>query len=152
MNKDLQKLMARSYIFYLMDSASYIINERNDIDLIMIDEFGNFNKRFVTHIRQIWDDVKHKTGMVLIGPPSVSKDLIKWQKEGAQGVNELLSRVGPNRRVIKKPKLKDTRLICHSRGIREAREIHYFHKHSPDLRILHELIDLYKDGKLNIRS
>ena len=148
--QDIQKLMKKSYIFYLMDSASYIINERNDIDLIMIDEFGNFTKQYITHIRQIWDDIKHRAGMVLAGPPSVFKDLIKWQKEGSQGVNELLSRVGPNKIVVKRPKLVDIKMVCKSRGIMEMNVINFLYKSSQDLRILHELIDQYKNGKIEI--
>ena len=148
--QDVNKLMKKSYIYYLMDSASYIINERSDINLIMIDEFGNFNKRYVSYIRQIWDDIKYNSGMILAGPPSVLKSLMKWQKEGEQGINELMSRVGPNRFIFKKSDRADIKLICESRGINSSKEINFFYKNSPDLRILHALLDNYKEAELVI--
>ncbi|GEM_PF-4811153 len=147
-NYDIDRLTKYSYIYYLMDSASYIINERKDIDLLMIDEFGNFTKNYVSYIRQIWDETQHRAGMILAGPPSVLKDLIQWQKKEDQGINELLSRVGPNKLILKKSDRHDIKLICESRGIYLEKEINYFYKKSPDLRILHALIDNYKEAEL----
>jgi len=86
--------------------------------------------------------------MILAGPPSVLKDLIQWQKKEDQGINELLSRVGPNKLILKKSDRHDIKLICESRGIYLEKEINYFYKKSPDLRILHALIDNYKEAEL----
>ena len=75
---------------------------------------------------------------------------MKWQKEGEQGINELMSRVGPNRFIFKKSDRADIKLICESRGINSSKEINFFYKNSPDLRILHALLDNYKEAELVI--
>lgn len=139
------------YLFYLMDKASFIINSRKeDIDLIIIDEFGNFNSKYVSYIRQVWDDIQPNIGMILAGPPSILQDLKKWQRLKKKGINELLSRVGSRLVHLEKHSLEDSELICNSREIYEQEEVNFFHRNSTDLRILHSLIDDLKTGNLEI--
>ena len=144
-------LYQKSYLYHLMDRASYIINDKKDaIDLIIMDEFGNFNRKYISYIRQIWDDVNHNTGMVLAGPPSIYQDLLKWRKQQVKGINELLSRIGSRVVVLEDHNKNDTKLICNSREIYGMDEINYFHSQSTDLRMLHSLIDDFQSGNLTI--
>ncbi|MEQ8925772.1 MAG: ATP-binding protein [Fulvivirga sp.] len=145
-----KEVFKNPHIFHLMDQSINIINERNDLDLILIDEFGNLDKRYISYVRQIWDEVQFNAGMVLAGPPSLMADLLRWQKFKTRGINELLSRIGSRRKVLKVHTYNDIKKICKSRGIVLDSEINHFYKVAPDLRVLQILIDDYKDGRFKI--
>lgn len=148
---DPKELERRSYLHLLLERATWIINKRKDIKLIVIDEFGNHNARFIPYLRQIWDNINETAGLLLAGPPSALADMRKWQAEGKRGINEILSRVGNRITELEKNKPSDIEMICNSRGIHEAFEVNYFYQNADDLRALHMLIDDYKNGILKIR-
>lgn len=147
---DLDKLLRGSYISYLVEKVSFFINEKNDIDLILIDEFGNFNSRYIPFIRQLWDNVRSRTGILLAGTEAIKMNLKKWDIENRPGINEFRSRIGSRMVTLKKHTKNDTKLVCRSRGITNDHEVNYFHLKCESLRVLQDLITDYKAGLFSI--
>ncbi|WP_425390775.1 AAA family ATPase [Ekhidna sp.] len=148
---DLDLLLKNAYLDYLIDRVSYDIVDDTDIDLIVIDEFGNFTARFIPILRQLWDNISPRIGMVLAGPPSILNDMRKWQKEEKRGINEIFSRVGHRIQFLKKPSLKDVEIICLSRDITDKKLISRFFKNNlmKDFRVLQNMITDFKNGVFN---
>ncbi|MEO9484017.1 MAG: ATP-binding protein [Ekhidna sp.] len=142
---DITKLKTK-YIHYLIERSSYIINDRNDISLIIIDEFGNFNRLYLPFLRQIWDNIHSTAGLVLVGPPSIELDLSKWQKESIPGINELLSRIGTNRVRLKETTHRDLKLICNDKGIYDSQFISNLYRTTRDLRIADDILEKKLEG------
>ena len=145
---DLDLLLKNSYLDYLIDRVSYDIIDDTEIDLIVIDEFGNFNARFIPILRQLWDNISPRIGMVLAGPPSILNDMRKWQKEEKRGINEIFSRVGHRIQFLRKPSIKDVQIICNSRGITDKKLISRFYQNKlmKDFRVLQNMITDFKNG------
>lgn len=145
---DIDLLLRSSYLDYLIDRLSNEIIDDRGVDLIVIDEFGNFTPRFLPILRQLWDNISPRAGMVLAGPPSILKEMRKWQKEDKRGINEIFSRVGHRVQLLEKPSIKDVRLICNSRGIHDKKLISKFFKNQlmKDYRVLQNMITDFKNG------
>lgn len=145
---DIELLLKNAYLDYLIDRVSHDIIDNTEIDLIVIDEFGNFNSRFIPILRQLWDNISPRIGMVLAGPPSILKDMRRWQVEDKRGINEIFSRVGHRIKFLKKPLIKDVQLICKSRGIEDKKLIGRFYRHEKmiDFRVLQNMITDFKNG------
>lgn len=147
---DPRELERESYINLMLERATFIINQRKDIKLVVIDEFGNHTLRFIPFFRQIWDNIQENAGLLLAGPPSALKELKDWRAAEKKGINEIFSRLGNRIEKLEKHNRMDTEMICHSRGITEDFEINFFHENCSDLRLLHMLIDDYKAGLLKV--
>ncbi|MEQ9467433.1 MAG: ATP-binding protein [Ekhidna sp.] len=147
---DLNKLRKSSYLTYLIDRCSSEVNERKHIELIIIDEAGNFSSRYLPHIRQLWDNINQNCGVLVAGPLSFMYNLKKWRLENRTGIHEMLSRVGNRILTLESHKLRDTELFCSESNIHDPSEINYFHSNSKSIRDLEILVNDFKAGRINI--
>jgi len=141
-------LSSNSPVDWLVQSSSIDLIETHKKQLLIVDEAGNFSANAQGALRQMWDNIKNQSGMVLAGPLAYRDKLKKWSKDPFSKVPELLSRVSKII-TIEKPDFNDIKLICFKNDIDDKKIINRIFNKFKHLRQVRNAVDYYHDGKVD---
>lgn len=134
---------------WLIEQATYELTSKKNIPLVIIDEAGNFDKRSQKSLRQLWEALRNKTGMIVSGPTKYLLDLKKWDMDNSSHIPEYVSRI--NRVVIIEPPSKDDiELVCRRNDISDKEVIKYITKNSKHYRHVRNHVMDYHSGTLDL--
>ena len=69
------------------------LTSKYEKQLLIIDEAGKFQPKFLEYLHELRDDTKSNTGIIISGPEYFYRDLVAWKKREVRGVPEFFRRV-----------------------------------------------------------
>jgi|GEM_PF-6582988 hypothetical protein len=134
---------------WLIERSTYELTSKNNIPLVIIDEAGNFNKRSQKSLRQLWEALKNKTGMIISGPTKYLLDLKKWDMDNSSHIPEFVSRIS-RVIIIDPPNEDDIELVCTKNDISDKEVIKYIVNNSKHYRHVRNHVMDYHSGVLDL--
>lgn len=130
---------------WFIQASSFELIEKSKNGLLIIDEAGNFSKGAQSYIRQLWDNIKGHSGLIISGPDRYGLNLKDWNRDLSSGIPELVSRI--DRTVyLPKPSSDDVKLICQYNKIDDKRVINYIFRNSSNLRHIRNYVMAHHSG------
>ncbi|WP_109830126.1 AAA family ATPase [Reichenbachiella versicolor] len=136
-----------SSLNWLIEKSSYDFLNKKDNPMLIIDEAGNFKKNSQSYLRQVWDNIKGNSAMIISGPDRYDKNLKTWNRDLSTGIPELVSRIN-NWKYVPAPTYEDIKLICLENEIDDKRIIKFIYENSHNLRNVKDYVLAYHNGEL----
>lgn len=130
-------------------SYDYLLNKNNPI--VLFDEAGNFTKNSQSYLRQVWDNIKGESAMVISGPDRYKLNLKKWNLDLSSGIPEFVSRID-NSYELPIPSLEDIDLICRTNEIDDRKVVKYIFKNSHNLRNVRNYVIAHHNDNLDMNK
>jgi len=146
-----ETVFKQSYIHWLIEKSSFEIMARKTPSLLIVDEAGNFKRNSQSFLRQIWDNIGGKCGMIISGPSRYEKNLHQWNEDDSSGIPEFVSRIN-NWITIPEPSYDDISLICLRNNIEDKKVIQYIYENSPHLRRVKSYVMAHHEDLLGLQQ
>lgn len=116
-------------LFNLIQRITYLINQRDTKSLLIVDEAGKFNAKYLEFMHELRDNTENSLGIIFAGPQYFKEQIEKWKNRGVQGVPELYRRIN-HWEELELPTRQEVKAFCYNAGVDDENFIAQLHKSS----------------------
>lgn len=126
-------------LHYLIQKIANILKNKNEKNLLIIDEAGKFTPKMLEYLHELRDETSENTGIILAGPVYFRSNLIKWVNSDKDGMPEIYRRINMWEE-LEKPTLSEVSAICIAYGLKSKSTHSSLHKLCKNFGALHNNI------------